>query len=49
LGNQVDHKKLGIDKVVELDKNDGYITVKFEIGEKRFQFPQTFEKGFLKV
>lgn len=47
LGNKVDHKKFGIGKVIELDKVGGYITVKFEIGEKRFQFPQAFEKGFL--
>ena len=47
VGNKVGHKKFGIGEVIELDKSDGYITVKFEIGEKRFQFPQAFEKGFL--
>lgn len=47
VGNKIGHKKFGIGEVIELDKSDGYITIKFEVGEKRFQFPQAFEKGFL--
>ncbi|SNV87712.1 Uncharacterised protein [Clostridium cochlearium] len=31
---------------MDLDKEGGRIIVKFESGEKLFQFPQAFEKGF---
>ena len=37
----------GVAKVIEL--NRGYVTVRFEQGEKRFIFPDAFEFGFLKA
>lgn len=49
LGSKVTHKKFGTGKILELDKDNGCITVKFETGEKKFLFPQAFEKGFLKM
>lgn len=42
-----DPNKFGIGKVIELSR--GYVTVRFEQGEKRFLFPNAFESGFLKV
>ena len=47
VGSTVAHAKFGIGKVIEL--NRGYVTVRFEQGEKRFLFPDAFESGFLKV
>lgn len=49
LGSKVTHKKFGTGEILELDKDNGCITVKFETGEKKFLFPQAFEKGFLKM
>ncbi len=47
VGSAVAHAKFGIGKVIELSR--GYVTVRFEQGEKRFMFPDAFESGFLKV
>lgn len=47
VGSTVAHAKFGIGKVIEL--NRGYVTVRFEQGEKRFIFPDAFESGFLKA
>jgi hypothetical protein len=47
VGSAVAHAKFGSGKVIEL--NRGYVTVRFEQGEKRFIFPDAFESGFLKV
>ena len=47
VGSVVAHAKFGIGKVIEL--NRGYVTVRFEQGEKRFIFPDAFESGFLKA
>ena len=47
VGSAVAHAKFGIGKVIEL--NRGYVTVRFEQGEKRFLFPYAFESGFLKA
>ena len=47
VGSAVAHAKFGIGKVIEL--NRGYVTVRFEQGEKRFIFPDAFESGFLKA
>lgn len=47
VGSAVAHAKFGIGKVIELSR--GYVTVRFEQGEKRFIFPDAFESGFLKV
>ena len=47
VGSTVAHAKFGIGKVIELSR--GYVTVRFEQGEKRFIFPDAFESGFLKA
>lgn len=47
VGSAVAHAKFGIGKVIELSR--GYVTVRFEQGEKRFIFPDAFESGFLKA
>ena len=47
VGSAVALAKFGIGKVIEL--NRGYVTVRFEQGEKRFIFPDAFESGFLKA
>jgi len=41
----VKHKTYGTGKVSGLKK--GYIFIVFEVGEKSFEFPSAFEKGFL--
>lgn len=46
VGATVKHKSFGDGKIIEI-KND-LLTVRFANGEKRFQFPQAFENGFLK-
>jgi len=47
VGVIVQHKAFGAGKVIQLD--DGLITVAFEQGQKRFEFPGAFESGFLRV
>ena len=47
VGVMVQHKAFGTGKVIEL--GGGLITVAFEQGQKRFEFPGAFENGFLKV
>jgi len=47
IGVTVQHKAFGAGKVIEL--SGGLITVAFEQGQKRFEFPSAFENGFLKV
>lgn len=47
IGMDVEHKTFGVGKVIEF--HDGLITVVFEQGQKRFEFPSAFENGFLKV
>jgi len=47
VGVTVQHNKFGSGKVIELD--DGLITIAFEQGQMRFEFPSAFENGFLKV
>ncbi len=47
VGVTVQHKIFGAGKVIEL--GGGLITVAFEQGQKRFEFPNAFEKGFLQV
>ena len=46
IGTMVSHAKFGRGQVIEL--GGGYLTVHFAQGEKRFQFPDAFEYGFLK-
>lgn len=45
VGVTVQHKAFGSGKVIEL--GGGLITVAFEQGQKRFEFPSAFENGFL--
>jgi hypothetical protein len=47
VGMEVEHDTFGRGKVIEF--RDGLITVAFEQGQKRFEFPSAFENGFLKV
>ncbi len=47
VGITVRHKAFGAGKVIEL--NGGLITVAFEQGQKRFEFPSAFENGFLSL
>lgn len=45
VGIVVKHKVFGEGKIIELEGR--LVTVAFETGEKKFQFPQAFENGFL--
>ncbi len=47
LGVSVHHDQFGTGRVTEI--RGGLITVAFEKGQKRFQFPEAFEAGFLKL
>ena len=49
VGSTVQHKKFGEGRVMGFDSKMKYITVKFELGEKRFPFPDAFINGFLSV
>ena len=45
VGMLVTHKRFG--EGVAAGSDGAYITVEFDVGEKTFQLPQAFEKGFL--
>lgn len=45
IGSIVKHKSFGVGTVTSLDSK--HIRVKFNVGEKKFIFPDAFEKGFL--
>jgi hypothetical protein len=47
VGATVQHKAFGAGKVIEL--GGGLITVAFDQGQKRFEFPSAFENGFLTI
>ncbi len=47
VGGTVQHKIFGAGKVIEI--GGGLITVAFDQGQKRFEFPGAFENGFLRV
>ncbi len=46
---KVFHKNFGEGIVHKLDKRNKYITIRFDVGEKRFQFPDAFIYGFLSL
>lgn len=47
VGTIVEHKRFGRGKITRI--KPGYVLVSFEINLKKFQMPQAFEEGFLKV
>ena len=47
VGDRVTHKSFGEGIISALDGN--YIWIKFKTNEKKFIFPQCFEKGFFSV
>lgn len=47
VGSSLNHKSFGNGEVIEI--RDNYITISFGKAEKRFQFPEAIEKGFLEV
>ncbi len=49
VGTKVKHKKFGEGEAVKFDAYRKYITVRFEDGEKRFGFVESFVKGFLEL
>lgn len=49
IGSKVEHESFKTGKVVEINKENNLILVKFEAGEKKFVFPDAFQKGFLKL
>lgn len=48
VGAKVTHAKFGDREIVNIDKKDKYLTVRFAVGEKKFVNPDGFPKGFLK-
>ena len=48
VGAKVVHAKFGDGEIVNIDKKDKYLTVRFTVGEKKFVNPDGFTKGFLK-
>ncbi|WP_276648351.1 hypothetical protein [Trichococcus flocculiformis] len=47
VGTCVFHQRFGAGKVIELEGQ--YVLVKFEQGEKRFLYPESFEKGLMRI
>ena len=47
VGDSVMHKSFGLGRITSIDNT--YIGIKFANNEKRFLFPQCFEKGFFHV
>ena len=48
VGVVVTHAKFGDGTIINIDKAQKYIKIKFAVGEKMFIF-DAFEKGFLKI
>jgi len=48
VGLVVTHAKFGDGTIINIDKAQKYIKIKFAVGEKMFIF-DAFEKGFLKI
>ena len=48
-GAIVHHKTFGEGTITKVDKIQKHISVKFDIGEKMFIFPDAFQKGFLRL
>lgn len=48
VGAKVVHAKFGDGEIINIDKKDKYLTVRFAVGEKKFVNPDGFTKGFLK-
>jgi hypothetical protein len=48
-GTKLLHKRFGTGTVIEINVDTSIMLVKFEVGEKRFEFPQAFVKGFLQI
>ena len=48
VGAVVTHAKFGDGTIINIDKAQKYIKIKFAVGEKMFIF-DAFEKGFLKI
>lgn len=47
VGVTVKHRVFGNGMVINVDKANKYVTVKFNIGEKRFVLQEAFDRGFL--
>ena len=47
VGDTVTHKSFGSGSITSLD--DRYIVIRFSSSEKKFLFPQCFEKGFFSI
>ena len=48
-GCNVHHDKFGSGTITKIDRENNYVYVKFFIGEKKFNFPDSFQRGFLKL
>jgi len=48
-GTKLLHNRFGTGTVIEINVDTSIMLVKFEGGEKRFEFPQAFVKGFLQI
>lgn len=48
VGAKVIHSNFGKGQIINIDKTNKYLTVKFDVGEKKFANPSAFERGFLK-
>ena len=49
IGMAVLHKKFGVGTIERINKNEKFIFVKFNGGEKNFIFPDAFSMGFLEL
>lgn len=47
IGDVVHHDKYGDGKVVQVNTQSGYISIKFTTTEKTFSYPNAFDQGFL--
>lgn len=47
--DEVEHVKFGVGRVTKIDLKHSRIMIKFDEGEKMFEFPETFKKGLLKI
>ena len=48
VGAKVVHAKFGDGEIINIDKKNKYLTVRFAVGEKKFVKSDGFTKGFLK-
>ncbi len=49
VGSTINHKRFGEGRVVKFEDGRQYVTLRFDVGEKRFPFISSFKNGYLYI